>query len=87
MERRIPATAGVECSGHGKCLTMENYKKELSHNAYKYGLDTASLSHQSFSIDDETRVFFHLCNNLHFAVQTSSRGIERISIAQLVSMQ
>ena len=62
-----PATAGVECSGHGKCLTMENYAKERSHNAYKYGLDgIASLSHQSFSIDDETRV-----RTIFFVIQFS----------------
>lgn len=54
-----PATSGVECSGHGKCLSMENYAKETpNNNAHTYGLDgIRSLSHESFQVDDEKQVY------------------------------
>ena len=47
-----PASAGVECSGHGKCLTMEHYATQLpTHDPYHYGLDGLhSLSHESFQV-------------------------------------
>ena len=55
-----PASAGGECSGHGKCLTMEHYATQLpTHDPYHYGLDGLhSLSHESFQVDDTKQVRF-----------------------------
>jgi hypothetical protein len=48
---------GVECSGHGKCLSMENHAKERpNHALVTYGLDgKSSLSHVSFHVDDDAQ--------------------------------
>lgn len=49
------STEGIECSGHGKCLSMENHAKERpNHGIVSYGIDGKStLSHISFLVDDD----------------------------------